>query len=34
MRGSGDAAGSRQELQRGQASRQSLASNGGASNRP
>ncbi|OUL92306.1 DUF3300 domain-containing protein [Paraburkholderia hospita] len=34
LRGSGDAAGSRQELQRGQASRQSLASNGGASNRP
>ncbi|BFG73080.1 DUF3300 domain-containing protein [Paraburkholderia terrae] len=33
LRGSGDAAGSRQELQRGQASRQSLASNGGANNR-
>ncbi|CAG9207825.1 conserved exported hypothetical protein [Paraburkholderia caribensis] len=33
LRGSGDAAGSRQELQRGQASRQSLANNGGASNR-
>ncbi|WP_091774878.1 DUF3300 domain-containing protein [Paraburkholderia steynii] len=33
LRGSGDAAGSRQELQRGQASRQSLANNGGANNR-
>jgi hypothetical protein len=33
LRGSGDAAGSRQELQRGQTSRQSLANNGGANNR-
>jgi hypothetical protein len=33
LRGSGDAAGSRQDLQRGQSSRQSLASNG-ANNRP
>ncbi|WP_428983404.1 DUF3300 domain-containing protein [Paraburkholderia diazotrophica] len=33
LRGAGDGAGSRQDLQRGQASRQSLASNGGASNR-
>nr|WP_205974885.1 DUF3300 domain-containing protein [Paraburkholderia sp. Tr-20389] len=33
LRGSGDAAGSRQELQRGQSSRQSLAESGGANNR-
>jgi hypothetical protein len=34
LRGSGDGAGSRQELQRGQSSRQAFANSGGANNRP